>query len=234
MQFVETSVFGVRSARLTFASRTCPTRITLFPMVHVGEPEFYERTYEDALAHDVVFIEGVRSPITTRITRAYRWLAGSRAMAGLIVQPRFPKAQEPARVILADLSAEEFAKEWRAVPLWFRALIYLLAPCIGLRRRWFSTSRTLAKHMRCEDQPTMAELLAMTPESGALTQAILHARDERLLERMRAELDSGSQPPNTMAVIYGAAHMRAVVRELTAKRDFFVAGAEWRTILTLA
>ena len=87
--------------------------------------------------------------------------------------------------------------------------------------------------MRCEDQPTLAELLAMTPETGALTQAILHARDERLLERLRGELDPERGGARSIAVVYGAMHMRAVVRELTTKRGFFVAGAEWRTILGL-
>jgi hypothetical protein len=90
MQFIEPSVMGVRSARLSFASPRSSARVTLFPMAHVGEPAFYQATYADALAHDVVLFEGVRSPITTRITRSYRWLVGSRAMAGLVVQPTFP------------------------------------------------------------------------------------------------------------------------------------------------
>ena len=233
MQFIEPSMLGVRSARLSFATSTSSTRVTLFPMVHVGEADFYEVTYADALAHEVVFIEGVRSPITTRVTRSYRWLVGSRSMAGLIVQPRFPAGQGPARVIHADLTGEEFAREWSAVPLWMRAAIYVLAPLIGLHRRWFSSRSKLADSMRCEDQPTIAELLAMTPESGALTQAILHSRDERLLTRLRTELDSDMHGPRTIAVVYGAAHMRAVVRELTTKRGFFVAGAAWRTVLSL-
>jgi hypothetical protein len=202
-------------------------------MVHVGEPKFYELTYEDALAHEVVLFEGVRSPITTRVTRSYRWLVGSRSMAGLIVQPRLTAAEGSARLIHADLTAEEFAKEWRAIPLWQRAAIYVLAPLVGLHRRWFSTRSKLAKDMACEDQPTFAELLAMTPETGGLTQAILHARDSRLLEKLSAELGSKPAKPTQIAIVYGAAHMRAVVRELTTKHDFFVAGSEWRTILAI-
>jgi hypothetical protein len=233
MQFVEPSMLGVRSARLNFASRTSSKRVTLFPMVHVGEAMFYAATYEDALAHEVVLIEGVHSPITIRVTRSYRWLIGSPAMAGLIVQPRFPRAEGTARIILADLTADEFATEWSAVPLWQRAAIYVLAPLIGLQRRWFSTKNKLAKDMLCEDQPTLAELLAMTPETGALTQAILHTRDERLLGRLRVELDDSLGEANSIAVVYGATHMRAVVGELTTKRDFYVASAEWRTIFAL-
>jgi hypothetical protein len=232
VQFIESSMLGVRSARLSFASRASPVRITLFPMVHVGEPEFYEATFEDALSHDVVLLEGVRSPITTRVTRSYRWLVGSKAMTGLVVQPRFPVEGGTARVVYADLSGEEFEKEWRAAPAWQRAFIYVFAPVIGLQRR-YSTKAQLAKNMSCEDQPSMRELLAMTPETGALTQAILHSRDQRLLEKLEAELNGSLEPPRTVAIVYGAAHMRAVVREITENRNFNVVASEWRTILNL-
>jgi hypothetical protein len=72
MQFVESSIWGVRSARLSFQSRSSAVTVTLFPMVHIGEAGFYEAVYADALGHDIVLLEGVRSPITTRVTRSYR------------------------------------------------------------------------------------------------------------------------------------------------------------------
>ena len=232
MQFVESSLLGVRSARLAFESPTSPVRVTLFPMVHVGQSEFYDATYADAQTHDVVFLEGVRSPITTRITRSYRWLVGSRAMIGLIVQPRFPVTETGARIVQADLTTDEFEAGWRKVAFWIRAAFYVLAPIIGLQRRWLYTQKMLAKNMNCDDQPTLAELVALSPESGALTQAILHSRDDRLIECLRAELDASPPKPLSLAIIYGAAHMRAVVRELTTERDFAVSSADWRFIIT--
>lgn len=230
MQFIESSILGVRAARLSFTSPRTETRVTLFPMAHVGEPDFYKATYEDALDHDVVLLEGVHSPVAARITRSYRWLVGSRAMAGLVVQPRMPAEGGKARLVHADLAGEEFEAEWKAVPLWQRLAIYALAPLVGLRRRWFSTRSKLAKDMACDYEPSLAEFLAMTPETGALTQAVLHARDQRLLERLGAELES--LPPKAIAVVYGAAHMRAVVGELTTKRAFMVSDAQWRTLMT--
>lgn len=230
MQFVESSLLGVRAARLAFTCRDTGHRVTLLPMVHIGEPEFYRAAYEDALGHDVVLVEGVRSPIVTRVTRSYRWLVGSRAMAGLIVQPNFP-ATGPARIVHADLSGEEFKAEWRAVPLWMRLASYLVAPLMGLQRRWFSSRSQLAKAMTFDDQPSLSELLGMTPETGALTHAVLHARDRRLLDRLAEELDS--ERLKTIAVIYGAAHMRAIVRELTSKRAFCLVDARWRTLMSM-
>ncbi len=224
-------MLGVRSARLAFVSASSATRITLFPMVHVGQADFYEATYADAKTHDVVFLEGVRSPITTRITRSYRWLVGSKTMGNLIFQPRYPVADGGSRIVQADLSPAEFEAEWRLVPIWIRAAVYLLAPIMGLERRWFYSRAKLTKSMSCDDQPGLAELLALTPETGALTQAILHARDHRLIELIGVELDSASMNPSSLAIIYGAAHMRAVVKYL-ATRGFIVREAEWRTIIS--
>ena len=200
-------------------------------MVHVGQSEFYGTTYADAQTHDIIFTEGIRSPITTRITRSYRWLVGSRAMIGLIVQPRFPAADADSKIVHADLTTDEFEAEWRKVQWWIRAAVYIVAPIVGLQRRWLYTRTRLTKEMSCDDQPTLAETLALSPETGALTQAILHSRDDRLIECLRAKLDASPSEPLSLAIIYGAAHMRAVVRELTADRDFAISSADWRFII---
>lgn len=120
MQFVEASVIGVRSARLSFASPSTPVRVTLFPMVHVGEADFYRDTYADAQSHDVILLEGVRSPVVKRITASYRWIEGSKGLSGLVVQPRFPAELSGERIVHADFSQEEFEAEWRKVALWVR------------------------------------------------------------------------------------------------------------------
>ena len=233
MQFVEASPFGVRSARLTLTSPTCAVRVTLFPMIHVADPSFYEETYLDAREHDMVLLEGVDSPIVKRITRSYRWLVGSRAMAGLIVQPKFVREGAKPEIIRADLTATEFAAAWSKVPIWQRAIIFVAAPAIGLHRRWFSTRRGLAKDMQVEDQPSLKELLALDPDTGALTRAILDIRDGRLIDSLRGVLDTTNAANRTLAVIYGAAHMRAVVRELVVKGDFQVSDASWHLVLDL-
>jgi hypothetical protein len=233
MQFVEVSVIGVRSARLIFSSPTSGVRVTLFPMIHVGEPEFYRTTYADAQSHDVILLEGVRSPVVARITRSYRWIEGSKNLSGLVIQPRFPDSLSNVRIVHADFSQQEFEEEWRKVSLWLRFAVSVLAPLVGLNRRWRSSRSELAKTMSCEDQPSVADLLAISPETGALTQAILHARDQRLIERLGDELDAADGQSKDVAIIYGAAHMRAVVRELTSKRNFSLCGAEWRTIMNM-
>ncbi|THD64655.1 hypothetical protein [Phenylobacterium sp.] len=228
MQIIESSVLGVRSARLRFQHPGGKPSVTLFPMIHVGQPEFYRAAFDDAFAHDLVLVEGVKSPISARITRSYRWLLASKRI-DLSLQPKSPDPGTcHATIIHADLSAAEFAVEWRKVQLWVRLAVYLLSPLIGLQRRWFATRETIAKDLAMDVQPSQKELVDWSPETGALTHAILESRDERLVDRLREQLSAESK--TKIAIVYGAAHMRAVIRELTVHQGYMTGPSDWLTV----
>jgi len=211
---------------MEFRHRDSPVSVTLYPMVHVGERSFYETTYAEAFTHDVTLVEGVRSPVSRHMTRSYRWLNFDKL--GLTLQPK-PPSQDTAsaRIIKADLSPDEFHREWRKVSLPLRVLFYVLAPLVGIKRRLFASRETLAEKMSLEDRKSADEILSWSPQMDPFFHSVLHARDERLLECLGAEL--GSTEAKRVAVIYGAMHIRSVVREL-GKRGFYCAEASWRTI----
>jgi hypothetical protein len=231
MQIIEGSILGVRSARLHFKHPTNRIAVTLFPMIHIGEAQFYRTAYQDAFGHDVTLVEGVDSPISKRITRSYRWMLGSKTL-DLVLQPR-PPADAAARVVLADLSGPEFEVEWRKVPIWLRLTVYVAAALMGLWGRRNLTREYLAKHLSLEDAPTLKELTQPSPEMGALTHAILDARDIRLLERLREEIHQQGADRRSLAVVYGAQHIRAVIKELTGKQGYMPAQPEWMTVFSL-
>jgi hypothetical protein len=233
MQILESSIWALRAARLSLKSQLSAIQITLFPMVHVGEPDFFQTVYEDAFSHDVVVVEGLRSPIVQRITRSYRWVEKSKSM-GLITQPPYPSvADSDARIIHADLSGAEFAVVWREVPLWLRAAVYFLAPIIGLERQWFGSRQTLAKGLSLDNSTSRHEILDFSPETIALTQAILDVRDSRLIEQLSDHLDDPATETRRLAVVYGAYHMRAVLRELIDHRGYQVVRGDWLIIFLL-
>ncbi len=233
MQILEYSSMGLRSARINLVSRHSEIVITLFPMVHVGEADFYRRVYDDAFSHDVVLVEGIRSPITTRVTRVYRWMVGSKRLR-LSLQPPVPAADTVnARIIHADLTGEEFRVVWEKVPQWLRLLVYLVAPAMGLWMRAFGTRESIAKRMAQDDQPSRDELLNLSPESGALEGAILGARDVRLIEHLERILDDPSGQIQRLAVVYGAGHVRAVLRAVTTGRGYFAEHGAWLTVFSL-
>jgi TraB/PrgY/gumN family len=230
MQIIESSSWWVRSARITLTSSDGRKSVTLFPMVHVGEPGFYDRVYRDAMTHDAVLFEGLKSPITTRITRSYRWLASSKRLQ-LVVQPKLTHVEGGARVIHADLSHDEFVVHWRKAPLWLRLFLQIGAPVYGLRQRWFATRASLAKSMSLDDLKSRDEALSWSEDTAFLTEAILNARDERLVEKLTEAL--ADPLLHRVAVVYGAAHMRAVLSQLLKKDGYRVGDMDWMTIISL-
>jgi hypothetical protein len=201
-------------------------------MVHVGEADFFRDVYADAFSHDVVLVEGVASPVVRRIVRSYRWIEGSRTM-NLVIQPPYPPQTGcQALIVHADLSGEEFTTAWRKIPLWLRATMHLLAIVIGAGRRWYGTRAALADGLSFDDLPSRSETLNFSPEMIALNQAVLHARDRRLVERLTEQLDDPSSGARRLAVVYGAQHMRAVLRAL-ADRRYYVERSEWLTVFPI-
>lgn len=229
VQILESSIFGLRSVRLTLQSPDTNVTVTLFPMIHMAEPGFYEAVYRQAAGQDVVLLEGVKSPVTTRITRAYRWLQGSRRL-NLSPQPRFTAPPGSAvRIVQADLSTEEFETAWRTIPLWLRWTVYVLAPLTALRLRLSGSRERLARTLAMDQEPTLEDHLDHGPETAALTEVIMDWRDKRLVEVLGREID-GADGERTIAVVYGASHMRAVLKELTTVRSFAVRDTAWFTV----
>ena len=216
---------------MVFRSRHSAVSVTLYPMVHVGEERFYSETYDEAFSHDVVLVEGVRSSVGRNLTRSYRWLNFSKL--GLVRQPKTPPQElVAARIVKADLSTDEFHREWRKISLLLRTIFLVGAPLFGLHRRFFASRERLARNMCLEDRRSAEEILTWDPKFEPVHHSMLHARDRRLIECMVAELESSNGSEKRIAVIYGARHMRALLRELP-RRGFHCAESTWRTIFSV-
>lgn len=221
-------MLGLRAARQRLTSPDSAISVTLFPMVHAGEAGFFEKVYADAFGHDVVLTEGVRSAIGRHLARSYRWIERSRL--GLIVQPPFPAADAvTARIVHADLTGPEFDREWRRVPLHLRLLVIAAVPLVGLRLRWFASRESIGRRLEMDDYRSREETLSWHPEHAALRHSIMDARDARLIETLRTELDRADKAERRLAILFGAAHMRAVLAEL-GRRHFRSVDSEWLMI----
>jgi hypothetical protein len=65
MQILEATDFAVRSAVLHLTRRTTPLRFEVFPMIHIGEPAFYEEVATRLRRCDLIIAEGVGGPAET-------------------------------------------------------------------------------------------------------------------------------------------------------------------------
>jgi hypothetical protein len=221
MQVLEWSIFGLRSARRTFRHADRDLVVTLFPMVHLAEPAFFDRVHDDASGHDVVIVEGIDSPVTRRLTRAYRWAAAGRL--GLVAQGRYPR--ERARTIHADLSPEAFERLWRSAPRRERYFLEAGAAVYGLWLRVAGTRAAIGRALDTTDLPDRDAILMWSERTAPLLDALLDARDAVLCRTLRGVLDE-AKPPRSVAVVYGAGHMEALGRCL-GEAGFRPAESEW-------
>ena len=224
MQLLESSVIGLRSARHRLRSASFPAEVTLFPMVHVGEAAFYRSVVAAAAQHDVVLLEGIRSPYVGRLTRAYRW--GQVERLGLIVQPKDDFATAPCRAVRADLSPEEFMAEWRRLPWWMRAVFPVIAAAFGLQLRLVGSRQMIARKLNQTDLRDRDEIFAPEP----LIQLLLTARDQKLCAVLQAEIEAGA---GSIAIIYGAAHMNAVLQFLYRFGGYRPIESDWMAVFEL-
>jgi hypothetical protein len=137
-----------------------------------------------------------------------------------------------ARIVLADLAAEEFHREWRKVPFWLRLAASVGAPVFGLHQRFFASRDSISELMSLEDRKSPEEILSWTPRLAAFWHSLLDARDARLLDCLSAELDQANGQPRRIAIVYGARHMRAVLAHLVS-RGFICTDSSWREIIAL-
>ncbi|WP_432200744.1 hypothetical protein ACRAQ7_00200 [Erythrobacter sp. W53] len=213
------------------SQRESGVRITIFPMVHVGEQAFYDRVHSEALAHDAVLFEGVRSRQTRLLTASYRWLDFARL--GLVVQPAiqdYVKDTTHARLAHADISSEEVEVLWRRMPFWLRAVVGIGAPIYGLVSKLTATRESIAKGMSQDMLRDPKDILEDGDEFQPLRDLVDTARDARLVECLDEELGKANSTTR-LALIYGAGHISEVLRALS-ERGFVPTQSDWITIFS--
>lgn len=228
MQFLESSILGLRSARHRLV-RPEGGSVTLFPMVHIGDPAFYDSVRRDAGSHDFVLYEGVNSQVAGRLTAAYRWIDTARL--GLQVQPKDMFTDGRARAVRADLDPAEFDALWRQAALSWRIAAQVVFPAAGLWRRLTATRAGLAREQCQDDLPSREAVMLWNRRSAPFLHAILTARDARLTSVLKRLL-AGDGGGATIAVVFGAAHMPAVVRAL-GPAGFSPAESRWQSVIAL-
>ena len=98
-----------------------PHQFMLFPMVHVGEPEFYQEIQRRLAQCDIVLYEGISSSKGTMGIKSYELVAEE---AGLSLQRDKLSRTDLGHVelVCADLYKQEFEGYWQRIPLHERVL----------------------------------------------------------------------------------------------------------------
>jgi len=222
MQYIEASVIGVRSAVITLKRRATPLRFVLIPMVHVAEPGFYREVAALAGNCALIVAEGVPSryaPMQAMMARL-RWdrlvdqiTSLDLESLGVPVQWEFVVDDQPKSGL--DQAKARATDVTAAVVL--RALGRYGSP-LGL-----------PSLDQADDHDDRWEWLA----SGRLDRFLggqQQHRDSQLVQALAAIHAERQHDPAAVAVVFGAAHIPAVVDHLTGQFGYYVGDASWLTV----
>ncbi len=77
-------------------------------------------------------------------------------------------------------------------------------------------------------QGDLSQMQALPPEMKNLVQVLIQARNQTVLNDLKAELKRKS-PPGSVAIFYGAGHMADLEKRLTHELHYRAAGQFWLT-----
>lgn len=181
-------------------------------------------------AADLIVAEGVgASPTSDRLTSVYR-TAVEDGRLGLVVQDIDYRALG-VPMLNPDFSGAQVDERWATIPGWQRGILrvgigsMVAAQClIGPRLLEFQL-----RHSTLEDQPTLEEIFSPAMLDN-LDRVILHERDDLLMDALTEVHEQRKGEAITVAVVYGAEHMRSVVTRLRPL-GYRVVEGDWLTVV---
>jgi hypothetical protein len=225
MDIVEAGGMGARTSVVELRARGSRVRFTLYPMSHVADPAFYAEVSARLARHDLIVAEGVRgrSRAVRLLTLGYR-MAG-RSRFGLQVQPkRLHEVGVP--VVLPDITGPEFQRRWGQIELRERALVCLLVPPVAVYLTLFGTRRWIANHVALDDDILNVE----EPSGTGIEKLVSDYRDALLCAALTEIHETPRDADISVAVVYGAGHVRPVVDYLRSRHGYVVHSGEWLTL----
>jgi len=224
MQFLESSIIGLRSAVITLTHRATPLRFVLFPMVHVAEQQFYDEVAARARLCQLIVAEGVPArdvPAQSWMARHHRHHLVDQGAALLLENLGVPVRWEVAP------GTEPRPGTGRPVS---RTADIAGAATIGLIRK-FIDPLGLPGLEQAEDHDQSAENLTVNWFERLLEHNVSTVRDARLMRVLDEIHGDRAAEAVKVGVVFGAGHMPAVVDHLCGQLGYIAAQAEWLTVV---
>lgn len=204
IQFVRGDLAAV--GRTTMSHPEHELRVSLYPVFHIGSPEFYSALSEDLGRFRVFLLEGVR----WRGWKGPLYDLAARNL-GLVTQQEHLHLPSGSERVSLDMSEAEFAREARALPPQWRALLWFLRPVL-----WPLTSTETGRQSIWDSFSKASYLRGLRDPESPLTELIKTKRDRVMSEQLRVFVQDPAriQQGGLVAVVAGAAHMPVLYRTL--------------------
>lgn len=232
MQFIEKNSFNVRSVVYSLKRDDSRLEFLLFPMIHVGSTEFYDEISRRLVSCDLILAEGVKSRRGKLLTLSYRVVKHIRRMELVTQHDGMRLDSFRGKILNTDIDGAAFDERWSSLPISLRLQFVVLVPIVVVYLFLFGTRETLANYIALDDLPSREEILSDDENSEAFDSLIVNERDRVLIEHV-AKLEEQQNEPRQIGIVYGARHMRNMMRFLMQELNYRVAKAEWVKVFDL-
>ena len=226
MQIVSGNIFDVRVAVYHFIKPQSPHQFITFPMIHVGDPEYYQEITRKLAQCDIVLYEGISSKKVGLVISAYESLAKHLDL-GLQREELTKQGLDNVDFIHADLSKQEFEGYWRRIPLHQRMLFKGVVLLAYLTAVVELDKRTLACRLSMDLRDEHPAL--MLGKKNKIDELIVKKRDRRLIHHIERQVKLHEGTSKVIGVLYGARHVQAIMKYLLDEQKYEVKDTEWVT-----
>jgi hypothetical protein len=225
MQITEVSVIGVRSAVIELRRPGSELRFVLFPMVHFGQPSFYTQVVARLRECDLIVSEGYDTPSSTGRAYAIAMRATGQQIGGGLVSQDIDHAALGVPTLWPETSSRR-SRRYARMPVWEWLWVCLLVPfLVGTMavggRRWLLRRRM---EINDSDRPLFSRI-------GPIQRLMIDERDADLLKVLAELHEERRDEAIRIAVVYGAAHMPAVVQGMCDRFGYRARKADWLTVI---
>ena len=230
MQIIEATDAGVRVVELRLRRPGSPLQFLLYPMIHIGRPEFYQEVTRRLDEVDLIVAEGVGdSPTSDRLTAGYR-TAVEDGQLGLVLQDIDYRALG-VPVLNPDFSGAQVDERWATIPGWQRGVVRAGIGTLVAAQRLIGPQllKWQLRQSTMDDLPTLEELFSPAFLDN-VDRVVVHERDDLLLAALTEVHERRNAEAITVAVVYGAEHIRAVVTRLRPL-GYRVVSGDWLTVV---
>jgi hypothetical protein len=230
MQIIEATDAGVRVVELRLRRPGSALQFLLYPMIHIGCPEFYQEVTRRLGKVDLIVAEGVGdSPTSDWLTSGYR-TAVEDGQLGLVEQD-IDYRTLGVPVLNPDFSGAQVEERWATIPVWQRGIMRVGIGSLVAAQRLIGPQllKWQLRQSTMDDLPTLQELFSPAFLDN-LDRVVVHERDDLLLAALIEVHEQRNGESITVAVVYGAGHMRAVVTRLRPL-GYRVVGGDWLTVV---
>ncbi len=242
MKFIESSSFLVRTVLYDFICRDKKIKLKfrLVPMIHIASEEYYENVLENLKDCDEVFYEGIdliddAEPITNRISlknlnltfKQYKMFANQ---LGLVTQSEhFDLRELDAELTHTDYDPESGSEAWGEVSLKEKLKMSFLDPLMMFIARQGMSRKKLAKQFMDSTEEMLLAYGPLDDEEGSSRNFTMNQRDQIVFQHIRESIESEGHSEKTIAIVYGAGHMKSMARFLIDEYHYFPTNGQFVT-----